>query len=141
MSKVLILEPINSREYNITIDESLKDGKKVVYLIIQDRRIISSWASYSGLHALAIYKGLKRLLRGGKVPMFDQECRNLLREKEVAPPQEVVLPPATLEKIPTPIADEPVALTIKLYAGDVLVRVIHSEEAWIAALNSTRKGA
>lgn len=125
MRKSFILEDINSRNYRLNITEKSEGGGKTTLLVIQHTIVPNLHVSFSGSKALGIYKELKKMLRGGKTPQFNAECAALIAEA----------------KKPEPEVKPTNQLIIKLYAGDVLVREINSEEAWIAALNTTIKVA
>jgi len=118
-----ILEDISSRDYRIHVTEKREGGG--IGLVIQHAVVRGDYVNISGAKALDIYKELKKSLRGGKTPAFNKKCGELILESRK--PEVIEAPKPTNQ------------LIIKLYAGDVLVREINSEEAWIAALNSTIK--
>lgn len=86
-------------------------------LIITDRHILADYIKITGKEALEEYKKLKKLMRTGKTRFFEKECSDLLGKSKPAP--EV--------KIETP---KIAALTVKLYAGDILIRESEDSSLW-----------
>lgn len=78
MVKALIIENVRSRRYNLVIDEKIEDGKRVLYLIVQDRASLNRRAIFSGPEATALYRHLKRYAKSGKTPQYETECKKLI---------------------------------------------------------------
>lgn len=126
--KAMILEDIFSRNYRVSVTHKKEGGGEMPVFVIQDKLITANWTSFSGDGATAKYKKIKRFLRSGKSSFFDRECYKLINDKN------------------TPVAPEPLksgnaALTVKLYAGDVLIRESIDASLWTMVMGEILENA
>lgn len=122
MVKAVLIEDISSRDYRINITQGMG-------IVIQHTVIRGDYLAINGKDALPTYKLLKRLLKGGKTALFNKQCASLILASQAPEVQEIV------PEVPNN------ALTIKLYAGDVLIRTIKDEHLWMNALYTTIEAA
>ena len=127
MAKSVILQPVQSRNYAIDIMET-KVGSKEYVLSIRDRIVPSQYTDVK-ISALGVYKDLKSKLRGSRTDQFDKDCRDLI-SKKAGGIQEIAIPPATSEQ-----TQKIAALTVKLYAGEVLVKESSCEHLWAETIS------
>ena len=96
--KPLILNNVHSRFYNLIIEEKVENGKKIPYLIIQNKIILSERAILEGGLALQTYRFLKRYAKSGRTKIYEEECKKIILSQKDATPRIVEKKIEVIEK-------------------------------------------
>lgn len=102
----------------MNIEEKMENAKKIYFLNIQDRIILSQYVVIDDLTAFSMYRELKKLKLGGGTSEFNQKCAQLIKEKSI----DVCKEP---EKPKSPI------MSVQVYIDDKLVKKSITENLWL----------
>lgn len=116
MVRSMLVEPIESSRYRMEVSDRIENGKKIQYLNIQDRVVLSNYRAINEPLAIGTYKELKRLLRSGKTPIFNEKC------------SELITGGGGVENVSV---SSPAIMSVQVYIGDVLVKKSEDQQLWL----------